>query len=188
VSPWLSLGLAALVSGCASSPPTRFITLDPVPPGASAPVSGGAPLQVVAVHVPAALDRRELVRQVAPGRLAISDQDRWAAPLDAMTQRTLTQDLIERRAPGSVLLPQQPVPPASRHVVIDILQFEGDASGSVIFDGSWSVTRSDSETPILTRRVRMTEPALSASSEAQAQAMSRILGRLADQIAGELPK
>jgi uncharacterized lipoprotein YmbA len=54
----VSLGGAAVLVACGTSPPTRFFTLDAAPP-ATAPASAyaGAPLRVVAVNIPPALDR-----------------------------------------------------------------------------------------------------------------------------------
>lgn len=175
-----AFGLALVLAGCGSSPPTHYYTLDPVP--AAARPAAGAPLQVVAVHIPPSLDRQEMVRQTAANQVDVSDQNRWSAPFDQMAQRVLTQDLAARLPKGAVILPQQPAPPNARKVVIDILQFERQASGDVTFDGSWSLLRADSTTPVASRHVQLKETA-GADYAAQAQAMSRILGTIADQIA-----
>lgn len=175
-----AIGLAFALAGCGSSPPTHYYTLDPVP--AATRSGADAPVQVVAVHIPPSLDRQEMVRQTAANQVDVSDQNRWSAPFGEIAQRVLTQDLAARLPKGTVVLPQQPAPPNARKVVLDILQFERQASGAVTFDGSWSVLRADSTTPVASRHVHLKEPA-GAGYAAQAQAMSRILGTIADQIA-----
>lgn len=177
-----AIALASALTACGVSPPTHFYTLNPVPPAGATPSVAVMPVQVVVVHIPPALDREQMVRESAPNQLDVSDQDRWAAPLGEMMRRVLTQDLAQRLSKGAVILPQQPAPPDVRKIVVDVLQFERQASGVVKFDGSWSLLGADVHMPIATHHVHLSENA-GASSAAQAQAMSRILGRIADQIA-----
>jgi len=183
---WLALALALLLSACGSSPKTQFYTLDAVPPQAATQAAGSNPVQIAAVHIPPTLDRQEMVRETAPHQLDVSDQNRWGGSLDSLIQRVLTQDLTQRLPAGSVVLPQEPAPPRHGAIVIDILQFDEDASGQVTFDGSWSLTGSDAEKPLASRHLRLSAHATSNSYSDQVAAMSRVLGELSDNIAGEL--
>ncbi len=175
-----ALGLGLTVAGCGSSPPTHYYTLDPEPTAAR--LVAAVPLQVVAVHIAPSLDRQAIVSETAANEIEISDQSRWSAPFDDMVRRVLTQDLAARLPEGMVVLPQQPAPPNVHKVVVDILQFEREATGDVVFDGSWSLLRAGSGASAVTQRVDLSEPA-GTGYAAQAQAMSRILGKIADQIA-----
>jgi hypothetical protein len=174
------------VAACGSSPKTQFYTLDPVPgPHASAAISG-APVQVAAVHIPPALDRQEMIRERAPHQLEVSDQNRWGASLDDMTRRVLTQDLAVRLPSGMLVLPQEPAPRAADTIVVDILEFDQQANGLVTFDGSWSLTRRGADRALLNRHVTLTEPAAAGNYGDQAAAMSRILGKLANEMVATL--
>lgn len=182
---WLALGLAAF-AGCASSPPVQFFTLDPVA-GQRLPAPAPLmPVKVTAVHVPPALDRREMVRHSAPNRLRISDEHRWGADFDEMARRVLTQDLAQRLPKGTVVLPRQPTPAHTRAIVVDMLQFSANASGTVVLDGGWSLWTADSDTPVLNRPIHLSVEAAPGDYSAQAHAMSELLGRLADAIAAQL--
>lgn len=184
---WLALlGLVALLSACGSSPKTQFYTLDPVAPQAPRQAAASMPVQVAAVHIPPALDRQEMVRETAPHQLDVSDQNRWGGSLDNMIQRVLTQDLAQRLPPSGVVLPQEPAPAQHDSIVVDILQFDQDATGQVVFDGSWSLTDSASDKPLASHHVRLSARAGSKSFGEQAAAMSQVLGELSDNIAGEL--
>lgn len=183
---WLVFALSVLLAACGSSPKTQFYTLDPVPPQTPTKAETTTPVQVAAVHIPPALDRQEMVRETAPHQLDVSDQNRWGGSLDTSIQRVLTQDLAERLPPSGIVLPQQPAPPRHDAIVVDILQFDEDASGQVIFDGSWSLTASDSDKPLTSRHLRLSARAGSNSYSDQVAAMSRVLGELSDNIAGEL--
>lgn len=183
---WLAFGFAVLLSACGSSPKTQFYTLDPVSPQAPIQTAASIPVQVAAVHIPPSLDRQEMVRETTPHRLDVSDQNRWGGSLDNMIQRVLTQDLAQRLPPNSIVLPQEPAPAQHDSIVVDILQFDQDASGHVVFDGSWSLTDSASNKPLANRHLRLSARAGSNSYADQVAAMSHVLGELSDNIAGAL--
>ena len=181
----LIVALVLLLAACASSPPTRFYTLDPVPARVTLPASG-LTLQVAAVHIPGVLDRQEMVRESSPERLQLSDRNRWGAPLAEMMRRVLAQDLAAR-LPGSTVLPPETVPPAGTRVLaVDVQRFDAGPSGKIRLEGSWSELAAPSGKPLLTRHVRLTAPAQAGGYRGQAKAMSLLLGRLADRIASSL--
>ncbi len=189
----LAIGLVAAATGlasCASSPPTQFYALSAVSSQSAIPRpesadSHPARLRVAAVHIPPALDRREIVRRGSGDRLQIDGEHRWGAPFDEMVQQVLTQDLVDRLPPGEVVLPSGPAPSGTESIVVDLLQFQSDAGGAVVLQGSWSLLPSGQDTPALVRDFRYEESAGAHDYGAEADAMSRLLGRLADDIARE---
>lgn len=140
-------------------------------------------VKVAAVHIPPALDRQEMVSELAPNQLAVSNQNRWGAPLGEMIQRVLTQDLTARLGPGTVLLPEEPAGDQVDQVVLDILQFDSGPAGSVTFEGSWSLVRSGSDKPLIDCHAHETASATPGDYASVATGMSRILGTLADELA-----
>lgn len=179
--------LAIMLAACATSPPVMFYTLEPVHSGASRTEHEGAPVQVAAVHLPRALDRREMVRQSAPNRMTISSENRWGAPLTEVTREVLTQNLSARLAPNRMVFPETPPPPGTLGIVLDVARFARDTSGVVIFDGSWSLYPSGSDQRMAHEEFKLTEVTASGDYAEQARAMSTVLGRLADQIARAIP-
>ncbi len=183
--------LGALGAGCRSSPPKRFYVLDAIPSQSASSKearSPQAPLQIASVNIPAALDRQEMVRESAPDSLQISDVNRWGAPLADMTQNVLTRDLIQRLPPGKVILPRAGAPAGAYEITVDILKFDADSQGEVVFDGGWSLFRLGSDTPIMNRHVMFDEQATPGDYAAQARTMSHLIARLADDIATQLPQ
>jgi hypothetical protein len=172
------------LAGCASSPPTRFFALDPAPPGATAAGATGAPVKIDAVHIPPALDRDSMVRGESNNQLQISSQDRWAGDLGEMIRRVLTQDLAQRLPSGMVVAPESPAPAAAQGLVIDILTFQPQA-GEVVLDADWTVLQGTQSNPVLRRSAHLTQSA-SPSAQGEAQAMSALLGQLADDIAAHI--
>ena len=181
------LGLVALLASCRSSPPKRFYVLDPVGPQQKLAGPPRAILQVAAVNIPPSLDRQEMVRESSQGALQISDLNRWGAPLADMAQDVLTQDLMERLPDGHVLPPRAAAPAETYEVTVDLLQFGRGPSGTLMLRGGWSLFHLGSDTPVLNRRIQLTERVVSADYAAQAQGMSRLLGRLADDVLTSIP-
>ncbi|PMS11649.1 membrane integrity-associated transporter subunit PqiC [Trinickia caryophylli] len=190
----LAASLAAL-AGCAHSPPTRYYALEaigPRVPPAAAP--GGAmpaaPVQLTAVHIPAMLDRPEVVTRVAPNRLDVADDDRWAAPLAQMMRSVLAQDLLGRLPSGSFVLPDAPVPAGTHSLVVTVLALDADSNGRLSLQAGWSLsaphaTPSSSSSP---HAVTLTAQGTGGGANDQAAALSRILAALADDIASALAR
>jgi uncharacterized lipoprotein YmbA len=180
------LGLAIVLAACHSTPPVRFFTLDPVPSSPTATNTTPVSVQVGAVHIPLVLDRQQMVRQGAPNSLTISNQDRWGAPLADVVRDVLTRDLTERLPKSTVVLPDSAAPPGTGVIAVHILQFGSDASGTASFDGSWSLSLPDSDAPVSVRHVALSERTEQNDYAGDARAMSKLLARLADEMAGVL--
>jgi uncharacterized lipoprotein YmbA len=107
---WFAIAGLALIGACSSSPPTRFYTLSETAPEAGpAPQPGAGSVLIYRVTIPGEIDRPQLVRQMDVNRLQISEEDRWAAPLDEMIRRVLSDDLA-RRLPSSPVATAHPEP------------------------------------------------------------------------------
>ena len=175
-----------LICACASSPPIRFFTLDPIAPAGDVSKVPGDPVQIVSVRLPATLDRRQMVREDAPNKLTISDQNRWGAPLPDMTQRVLSQNLMLRLAPGRMVLADRPAPAGTSSISVEVLQFGTYAADTIVLDGSWSVVPSGTDVAVASHRFQLSQHAASEEYEEQARVMSVLLGQLADSMAHEL--
>jgi uncharacterized lipoprotein YmbA len=179
------LGFCSL-GGCASSPPVEYFALEPIEPQgqtiAAAPIS----IQIAQVHIPPSLDRQQVVRHNGAYTLDISDRHRWSAPLDEMIRRVLSQDLMQVLSPDRVVLPKESAKPATRKVVVNVLEFAPDASGTIQFEGTWSVVFPDSHASPQSRFVRLSQRADANDTTDQVKGMSRILERLATLMAQAL--
>ncbi len=181
----LALATALLLTGCGASPKTQYHILDPVS-GVQAPERISQPVSVSAVHIPASLDRREMVLSESGNRVQISGTDRWAGPLGSMVRRILSQDLAARLTGSLVIMPDAPAPSHVTQVVVTVNQFGPQAEGSVALGADWSVVAPESGELVLMRHVHFTNENRVRGANAIAAAMSRLLGRLADDIAATL--
>jgi uncharacterized protein len=173
--------LALALGGCGSSPPTHFYTLDPVPARQSdRGLATGAPIEVGHVELPATLDRNSMVTGGVGDQLVVSDQNRWAAPLDELVRRALTQDLQARLAPGSVLAPGDPTRPGTRILVLNVQRFMANDAGEVTLETDWNLQRAGRPGPVRHESIRTRVEGR--GGDAVAEAMSRALGELTDRI------
>jgi uncharacterized lipoprotein YmbA len=179
------LPLLFLLAACGSSPPTRIYTLEPTGSPTSGVVRTKGAVAVGQITLPAELDRLSFVTREGANRIAVSDQDRWAAPLEGMIRRVLAADLSRRLPAGAVVAPGDPVPPGARSVTLTIRNFIGNASGHVVLDADWAVSQGKGH-PAIIHRETITREAGSGDAAAVAAAMSQALGALSDRIAAAL--
>ncbi|MGF6811835.1 putative lipoprotein YmbA [Paraburkholderia sp. Clong3] len=174
------------LAGCGHSIPTRYVTLNPMPadaPPATAPIP---PIQLTAVHIPAVLDRLEVVTLASQNRLTIDDSDRWGAPLAQMMRKTLAQDLLTRLPAGSFVVPDAPAPPGTRRLVVTVLNATADESGTLTLQAEWTLLAGHSDQAPLRQQVTLDSAIDGHDALAQAAALSRVLGDLADRIAASV--
>lgn len=173
-----------LLAAC-GSPATHFHTLVPVPAdqAAQVPAAMGSPIQVGNVVLPGTLDRLSLVTRGLGTTVTVSDEDRWAAPLDGLIRRALTRDLRDRLGVSKVLAPGDPPPPGGvRTLALNVQQFSGDGTGQVVLEADWLLGGHGQGGPTQTHHVGLRIDAGSASPDAITSAMSQAVAKLADAI------
>lgn len=158
-----------VLSGCASSPPTRFYTLSDTPASGGA-TAGVGQVVIGSVSIPGEIDRPEVVRKVGPNQLSVAGSDRWAAPLEDIIRRVLIDD-IARRAPGSAAQQQ-------RVVSVDIHEFYGDAGCNVTLRGVWTLKQAG----VQPASEEISVPSSGACPATLPATMSIALGQLSDRI------
>lgn len=183
-----------ILVGCAASEPSRFYTLAPQAPSATAATTAGTSSEVrrnVAlspVQVPRYLDRPQLVTRSDANTLEFAEFDKWSEPLADMIGRVLAEDLSHRLPNGRVfLLPIRQAVPIERIVDVQVMRFEADAAGLVTLHARWQVFTEAGRKLVKAEETLVREPAAGAGKAAQVAAMSRALSRLAADIAGALP-
>ena len=131
---WSCIVLASLLGSCASTSP-RFYTL--VPESGRDPSVAMAPgyrLKVDAVSVPAQVDRLELVTRLPDGGIAISDGDRWIAPVADELQNALSVELLRRLAGADVA---DATGSDSASVRLKVDRFESSPNRYALIEASW---------------------------------------------------
>jgi len=182
LSEGLTLALAAAIAaGCGTSAPSRFYTLDP-----SAVSDGAAPTRarvaVGPVSIPEAVDRPQLVVQVAPNRVEIDDFNRWAAPLDDGIARAVAVDLtVLLGTPDVATAPLVNFTPDYR-VTIDVQRFDSIPGEAALLDAVWVVQRTaggETRTGRTVAREAVQDADLSTVAAAHSRAVAKLSGDVA---------
>ena len=172
--------------------PSRFFTLSALPqPGPNPPnrpaVSPGISLGVGPVTLPGYLDRQEIVIRAAPNQLILSENDRWAEPLEDNFARVLSQNIaLLLRAEHINAYPwpidRKPV----YQVEIEVLRFETDAEHQAQLSTRWMIRNTTRKDAILYHETRLSRPAQGRSTEASVAALSEALADLSREIAAAI--
>jgi len=189
---WFYLIAALFFAGCgtlSSRPdPSKFFTLSSLQESKEASNKSGTTelmfLGIGPVKFPGYLDRDEIVTRSAENRFDVSENDRWAEPLDENFARMLSQNL-------TVLLPayriiQYPWPSSRKpkyQVEIEVLRCEVNSARDAQLWARWEVIGGSSKTPIIVKESRLTRRAKERSTEAGVAALSEAGADLSREIA-----
>ena len=179
---------AMTLAGCLSPrrDDSKFFVLSPV--GAD-PASIGSRQILVGlgpIKMPAYLDRQEVVTRVAPNRLELSGENRWAEPLDSDFTRVLAQDLSSDLGTQRITFyPWYNTTLVDYQVKINVYRFESDKDGKVDLTAHWQVLSGTGKL-LIVRDSSYTETAKPGDAADSAAAMSRALGRLSRDIASAI--
>jgi len=187
-------GFACLsVSGCMSfSPmpdPSRFFTLTPLPRSeesrardANSP--NGLLVGVGPIRFPAYLDQEQMVTRISQNRLDISENDRWAEPLEENFTRVLSQNLgMLLEGVRIIRYPWQTSQRPTCRIEMEVLQFEPIAGQKVELLARWAVIDSRNKVPLVLKESRLARQTNGKSTERSVAALSETLGDLSREIA-----
>jgi uncharacterized lipoprotein YmbA len=171
--------------------PWRLFSLTPLPepeaekvastrsPG---PVQGG--IGVGPVHLPGYLDQDQIVTRISQNRFTLSDDNRWAEPLEDNIGRVLAQNLSMLLHNDQVSLNRWPVGQRPVYQLeIDVLGFETDTAGTAHLAARWLLHDVASRQTIAEKDTRLTSSAAGGSTEQSVASLSQALGDFSVEIA-----
>ena len=187
------LGLAGLsASGCMNfSPmpdPSRFFTLIPLPQAEQSRARdtdkvNSLFLGIGPIRFPAYLDREQIVMRTAQNRIYISENDRWAEPLEENVTRVLSQNLgILLGGARIIRYPWQTSQRPTYQIEMEVFRFEWNTEGVELLAG-WALMDLSNKTPLMFKESRIARQTRTKSMEASVAALSESLGDLSREIA-----
>ncbi len=175
---------ATLMSGCATTPASRFYTLS----AASTPGTTSSNLSVTVgpVSVPAAVDRPEIVVDTSANEVWLDEFNRWAAPLQEDLSRVIAENLMGMLGTSRVTrFPQTLSTDGDYRVAIEVQRFESEPGKAATLHAVWIVRRA-MDGRVQTGRTSVRETVHGNSYDALAAAHSRAAARLSQDIADAL--
>jgi uncharacterized protein len=188
----IALSLLGCGSFSAKPDPSRFFTLSALPPlapdAAKSPAeSPGISLGIGPVSLPGYLDRQEIVTRVAQNQINLSENDRWAEPLEENFTRVLSQNIAtllraDRIGAYPWAIDKRPV----YQVEIEVLRFEADAAQQAQLVARWLIRNTTQKDAARYREARLSKAVQERSTEASVAALSEVLAELSREIAAAI--
>ncbi len=151
------------------------------------PSGGGTAIGVGPVSLAGYLDRPNLVFQENGNRMVIAESHRWAGDLEENIARVTAANLGRRLGTGNVRTYPWGADGELRYQIsLDIRQFHGTAGGDAFLDAAWRVYSLPDRRMTVSKSWSGTEPLKADGYDELAAAKSRLLARLAAEIAGSL--
>lgn len=174
--------IACLLGSCAT--PKSFYVLSAEGP---APTGGGMGVGVGPVSVAGYLDRPNLVFQESGNRMAVAESHRWAGDLEENIARVTATNLGRKLGTGNVRVYPWGADGELRYQVsLDIRQLHATADGDAVLDAAWRVYSLPDRRMISSKSWSGTEELTADGYDEMAAAESRLLARLAGEIAASL--
>ncbi|MGC1676403.1 MAG: PqiC family protein [Candidatus Binataceae bacterium] len=179
--------LVAAVTGCGTTAPARFYSLD------STAIADGAPATSVTVMVgpvviPAAVDQPEFVVNTAPNRVEVDEFNRWVSPLNDAIARAVAGDLVVLLGTPNVATAQLANFNPEYQVTIDVLQFESVPGQAAMVVAVWAVRKTANGVTRSGRTISRESvhgPGFDALAAAHSRAIAKVSADIATAIRGQ---
>ena len=179
----------SLACGCSLTSPrpdlTKYYVLTAVNPSAAPPIASHPPIIGLGpVTLPGYLDHNEIVTRAGPNQLDLSNDDRWAEPVDQNFKNVLARDLGQFIGTDQIVqFPWYGGAKLDYKVELNVSRFDADESGVATLNAKWIIREARRNRIMLARETALTQPAGSTSTAAEVGALSQSLGGLSQAIA-----
>ncbi len=182
-----------LTAGCAgTSQPSRFYLLSVMPEADAKSYEmadeKGVAIGVGPFTVAQLLDRPQIIRRESENKLALSEFDRWAEPVQANVARVLALNLAHLLSTQQITTHPWPRSwPLDYQVIVYVWRFDSDENGRVVLRAHWMVQDKSGKHIIAQRLADISETVPAGDYEAIAAAQSKALAELSRDIAKVIP-
>jgi uncharacterized lipoprotein YmbA len=169
--------------------PSKFFTLSSLPQSEADFNKSRRSAEMISLGIgpmkfPGYLDRQEIVFRSTQNRFDVSENDRWAEPLDENFARVLAQNLSLLL--GSERITSYPWPSNGKphyQVDIEVLNFEVNAAREAQLTARWTVIDGRAKTALNLKVTRVVRAAKEKSMDGSVAALSEAVGDLSREIA-----
>ncbi|MFQ5329820.1 MAG: membrane integrity-associated transporter subunit PqiC [Thermodesulfobacteriota bacterium] len=179
---------AVSFSGCATTQPSRFYTLQSLPDEAAGEGAAGAQddigVGIDTITLPALLDRPQIVLSTGDNELTFAEFDRWAEPLDENIYRVVTENISILLNTGHVYTyPWKSSAKIEYRVAIDVIRFDVTADGDTSLVARWTVYGGEEWETLLKKKSRFTNSADSTDFHSLVSALNKTLEDFSREVA-----
>jgi len=169
-----------MLSGCASSQPTRFYVLNALEasgndPAGNCPAGAALTLGIQPVGVPRYLERPQIMTKAGENEFRLSELNVWAEPLGDNITRVMAHSMGRVPCIQVAAIPKPQSPAISHRLSIEVVRLEGTLGGQALLDVRWSVTDEMSKQVLFTRTSTYRESVGSNDYSGLVRAYNRLL-------------
>jgi len=174
--------------GCATSPPTKFYLLSPLPAQSleTGDTQGQQPMtiRVDAVVIPGYLDRSEIVTRMSENEIRLADLHQWGESLRDNLTNMLALNL-SRLLPAKrfAIFPFKCPSPVDYQLSVEIVRMDGSLYGDVHLTAQWSILQDKESNIMVTRKSRFKASKAPTDYGELVAAQSRLVEALSREIA-----
>ncbi len=179
---------AVVILGCTTSAPLHYYTLAPLSPGGfSSPIPMRWTLALRPVTVPDILKRPQMLVRTGDHTVRLSENHRWAGPLDKELFRVLIENLnVQLRDAGAVAAPDDAAFDPDMVLAVQVNRFDGRPGESVTLHVQWTLTFPKGKGDRFGKNSVFVEKCQGPDYESLAAAHSRAIAALSREIALEI--
>ena len=145
--------LACSVSGCGSSAPVRYFSLEPAGPPATTAGEDAAIVGIGPLRFPEYLAKPQIMSRSAGGEIKVYEFDRWVEPVDEAVHRILAINVERAIDNMRVIAFPYDVLPYEYQVHGSIERFDADSSGLAVLIAQWGIVTEDRQLVVAPHRV-----------------------------------
>jgi hypothetical protein len=180
-----------LCTGCSvlqpQPDPSRFFVLTPTAEPTARHDEHAPRLGLGPISFPAYLQRPQIITRIGANEISLSEVHRWGAPIDDNFTRVLAQNLSEIVGTQQIAIYPWYSTLALDYVVsVDVTEFDVDDAGEGHLLARWRIHGGEPDKLLRTGIADLREPAVDDSPDAAVAALSRLVEKLAREIAGGL--
>jgi uncharacterized lipoprotein YmbA len=185
------LTMLFLLSGCGTTPPSRFYLLEAMPADSAAISSAGdrdnLHIGIGPVEFADYLRRAQIVTRKEGAEVSLAETHRWAEPLADNFSRVLAENLSILMATDRVSLhPSRNWSDIDYQVLVNVWQFDADSSGKVTLAASWSLRGNGGSELLMQRKTTYHAGAAAASYGEIVDALSDTVAQLGRDVANAI--
>jgi len=185
------LGVAFLISGsCAlrQSTATKFYILSPLTsPAVEKQDEKGKKCKTIGIgplHLPAYLDRPQIVTRVTPNEIKLAEFDNWAEPLQDNVTRVLVENISRLLCTEAVFIfPWKKSSHIDYQIDIKIVWMDGNLGEKTTLVTQWAIIDPSAKSVLITKKSEYTESVTETTYSALVAAHSRLIATFSNDIA-----
>lgn len=182
-----------IITGCASTAPTRFYSLSSLAASDAANETSSdnneIAIEVKPVEIPDYLSRPHIITRAGQNEITVADFDKWAGSLKTDITRVIAENLSVLFSSSHIYAsPRESYIPVKYQIMVNVSRFDGTLGGDVVLKAQWIILEGEDRTIIVMDRAKFSEKTEGKDYASLVAAKSRMIEKLSREIAASITR